>query len=261
VARSSPRRRGVLITGGARRVGAAIAKALAEDGWFIIVHYNKSESEAASLAKSLNRNGKEICYTIQADLNEKSGIETLIPRSAEIFAQANIQFECLINNAGRFVYDNLNTMTWESWSDHLVPGLYAPVFLSKYFAEAIKTSEQGLIINMVDQKVENLNPDFFSYTISKYSLYGATKLLAMTLAPRIRVCAIAPGILLPSGKQDEKQFEIAWRRTPLGRNATVEEVVQAVRFLIATDSATGNVIVLDGGESLMRRGRDVAFEV
>jgi NAD(P)-dependent dehydrogenase (short-subunit alcohol dehydrogenase family) len=134
------------------------------------------------------------------------------------------------------------------------------MFLSKHFAETIGVDESGLIINMLDQKVENLNPDFLSYTISKVGLHAATRMLALALAPRIRVCGIAPGIMLPSGKQNDEQFEVAWRRTPLGRNATVEEIVLVVRFIIESPSATGNIIVLDGGESLMRRGRDIAFE-
>jgi len=141
-----------------------------------------------------------------------------------------------------------------------VPDLYAPVFLTKLFAETIGEAEHGLVINMLDQKLRNLNPDFFSYTIGKFGLWGATMAMAMALAPRIRICGIAPGITLPGQKQTAEQFERAWRKTPLGRSATTEEVVNAVRLIIGAGCASGSVLVLDGGESLMRRGRDVVFE-
>lgn len=252
-------RRGVLVTGAARRVGAAIAEGLAADGWLVALHYHSSAAEAAALADALNAHGT-VCFPLQADLGRRADIEALIARANAALAPAGGKLTCLVNNASPFVYDSLKSLDWDSWAEHMVPGLYAPVFLSKRFAESLGDDEQGLIINMLDQKIDNLNPDFFSYTVSKVGLHGATRMLAMALAPRIRVCGIAPGIMLPSGKQNVAQFEAAWRRTPLGRNATVEEIVRAVRFLIESPSATGSVITLDGGESLMRRGRDIAFE-
>ncbi|MGE5200740.1 MAG: SDR family oxidoreductase, partial [Acidobacteriota bacterium] len=112
----------------------------------------------------------------------------------------------------------------------------------------------------LDQKVQNLNPDFLSYTVSKVGLDGLTRMLALAFAPRIRVCGIAPGVTLRSGKQTDASFERAWRATPLGRSSTAEELVAALRFIIASPSMTGSVITLDGGESLRRRPRDVAFD-
>jgi len=259
MAKTATPRKGVLITGAARRVGAAIATALAEDGWLVVAHYNSSAGDASALAESLNRKGP-VCFPLQADLSRRADIEALIARANAALATVSGKLACLINNASPFVYDNLRSLSWESWAEHMVPGLYAPVFLAKLFAESLGGDETGLIINMLDQKVDNLNPDFFSYTVSKVGLHGATRMLAMALAPRVRVCGIAPGIMLPSGKQNAEQFEAAWRRTPLGRNTTVEEIAGAVRFLIASPSATGNLITLDGGESLMRRGRDIAFD-
>lgn len=259
MAQTATPKKAVLITGAARRVGAAIAAALAADGWLVVAHYNNSAADAAALADSLNGEGT-VCFPLQADLSRREAIEGLIDRANAALAPAGAKLTCLVNNASPFVYDNLKSLTWDSWADHMVPGLYAPVFLSKLFAESLGGDEHGVIVNMLDQKVDNLNPDFFSYTVSKFGLYGATKMLAMALAPSVRVCGISPGIMLPSGKQSEAQFESAWRRTPLGRNATLEEIVGAVRFLIASPSATGNTIVLDGGESLMRRGRDIAFD-
>jgi NAD(P)-dependent dehydrogenase (short-subunit alcohol dehydrogenase family) len=258
-AQNTASRKGVLVTGAARRVGAAIAEGLAADGWLVVAHYHSSAEEAAVLADTLNANGP-VCFPLQADLSRREDIEGLVARANAALAPAGGRLTCLVNNASPFVYDNLRSLRWESWADHMVPGLYAPVFLAKSFAESLGDDREGLIVNMLDQKVENLNPDFFSYTVSKFGLYGATRMLAMALAPRVRVCGIAPGIMLPSGKQNFEQFEAAWRRTPLGRNTTVEEIVRAVRFLIGSPSATGSIITLDGGESLMRRGRDIAFE-
>ncbi|HEX3881189.1 MAG TPA: SDR family oxidoreductase [Stellaceae bacterium] len=259
MARAAGPRRGVLVTGAARRVGAAIARGLVEDGWLVVVHYHNSAADAAALAASLNGRG-EVCFPLQADLSRRGEVDGLVGRANAALAKAGGKLTCLVNNASPFVYDNLRSLSWQSWNDHLVPGLAAPLFLAKYFAESIGAGETGLIINMLDQKIDNLNPDFLSYTVSKVGLAGATRMLALALAPRIRVCGIAPGIMLPSGKQSTEQFEAAWRRTPLGRNATVEEIVLAVRFIIESPSATGNIIVLDGGESLMRRGRDIAFD-
>jgi NAD(P)-dependent dehydrogenase (short-subunit alcohol dehydrogenase family) len=259
MAKTPAPKKGVLITGAARRVGAAIAEALAADGWLVVAHYNGSAAQATALAESLNTKGA-VCFPLQADLSHREEIEGLLAGANAALAPAGGKVTCLVNNASPFIYDNLRSLSWDSWAEHMVPGLYAPVFLSKLFAESLGGDENGLIINMLDQKVDNLNPDFFSYTVSKFGLYGATRMLALALAPRIRVCGIAPGIMLPSGKQNEEQFEAAWRRTPLGRNATVEEIVGAVRFLIGSPSATGSIITLDGGESLMRRGRDIAFD-
>ena len=250
----------VLVTGGAKRIGAAIVAGLARDGWIVALHYHRSKEAAEALAASLN--GKHrVCLPIQADLSRRNDIEALIERcNAMLKAEADARLTCLVNNANLFSYDSVSTLTWEIFERHLVPDLYAPVFLSKIFAGSVPEGESGLVINMLDQKLTNLNPDFFSYTIGKCGLWGATKIMAMALAPRTRVCGIAPGITLPSAKQTAAQFEKAWRKTPLGRNATPADIVQAVRFIIAPGCATGSVIVLDGGENLLGRGRDVAFE-
>jgi NAD(P)-dependent dehydrogenase (short-subunit alcohol dehydrogenase family) len=251
--------RAALITGGAKRIGAAIATALAQDGWIVALHYHRSASEAATLAASLNQN-RHVCFPIQADLSRRADIESLVARASEAVAPVGAKLRCLVNNASMFSYDSIGTLDWDHWERALVPGLYAPVFLTKFFADTIEEGEHGLVINMLDQKLRSLNPDFFSYTISKYGLLGATEMLAMALAPRIRVCGIAPGITLPSAKQSPEQFEAAWRKAPLGRNATPEDIVRAVRFIVSTGSLTGTVLLLDGGESLMRRSRDVAFD-
>jgi NAD(P)-dependent dehydrogenase (short-subunit alcohol dehydrogenase family) len=247
--------RTVLVTGGARRIGAAIVRALAEDGWTVLLHYHSSEAEALGLAETLQREGRR-CLPIKADLGDTAEIDALVDRAWELAGG----LDCLINNAARFVYDSLDSITWESFQAHLLPDLAAPLFLSKHFAARLPQGRDGVIINMLDQKVENLNPDFLSYTVSKVGLRGLTTILAMALAPRIRVCGVAPGVTLQSGKQTPESFRRSQAVTPLGRSSSVEEIVAAIRFILASPSMTGSVITLDGGESLTRRPRDVAFD-
>jgi len=255
MAARAQRQRSVLVTGAARRIGAALVRALAEDGWTTILHYHRSERDALHLADALAREGHR-CVPIQADLSNPHEIQSLIPRIVEKAGP----LDALINNAAAFAYDNLASLTWESWQAHLLPNLAAPLFLSKHFAASLPREREGVIINMVDQKVQGLNPDFLSYTLAKVGLDGLTRILAMGLAPRIRVCGIAPGVTLRSGKQTPESFRRSWEAPPLGRSSTVEEIVAAVRFILQTPSMTGGVIVLDGGESLRKRPRDVAFD-
>ena len=247
--------RAVLITGGAKRIGAAFARALAADGWTVLLHYHASEKEAEALAKDIAAAGRA-CIPLRADLSRPQEVDGLIPRCLEKVPH----LDCLVNSAAAFSYDTIASVTWESWQAHVTPNLAAPVFLSKAFAERLGPGREGLIVNLLDQKVQNLNPDFLSYTVSKVGLDGLTRMLALALAPRIRVCGIAPGVTLRSGKQTDASFERAWRATPLGRSSSVEELVAALRFIIASPSMTGSVITLDGGESLRRRPRDVAFD-
>ena len=246
----------VLVTGGARRVGAAIVRALAADGWTVFLHYHRSRREAAALAEELSLKGGR-CIPVPADLARIEEVIGLVPRCLEHVPT----LKCLINNASAFECDSIGSLTPESWARHLAPNLTAPAFLSKSFAEHAEPERDNVIINMLDQKVRNLNPDFFSYTISKIGLLGLTETLALALAPAVRVCGIAPGITFPSGAQSEEQFARAWRAPPLGRSSSPEEIVLAIRFILATPSMTGNILYLDGGESLTKRPRDVAFEI
>jgi NAD(P)-dependent dehydrogenase (short-subunit alcohol dehydrogenase family) len=144
--------------------------------------------------------------------------------------------------------------------NHLSSNLVAPVFLCRDFARLFDARGDGCIINILDQKVANLNPDFLSYTMGKIGLSGLTEMLAMALAGRIRVCGIAPGLALISGKQTEASFEKAWHAPPLRRSTTPDEIATCVRYILASPSMTGHTIFLDGGESLAGRARDVAFD-
>jgi len=252
---SEPGPRTVLITGAAKRVGAVIARCLAADGWNVIVHYHNSEREAEQLAAAIGQAGGK-CDLVRADLANRTDVESLIPRCVAMHGAV----DCLINNASRFYYDDITSVSWESLHDHLASNLIAPVFLCRDFARVFEGGPDGCIINILDQKVANLNPDFLSYTIGKVALSGLTSTLAMALAGRIRVCGIAPGLTLISGKQTEASFQRAWHAPPLQRSTTPEEIASCVRYILASPSMTGNTIFLDGGESLAGRARDVAFD-
>ncbi len=249
------RARTVLITGAARRVGAAIARRLAADGWNVIVHYHRSETEAERLAAEIRQAGG-VCDLVRADLGSRSDIESLMRRGAAFHGG----IDCLINNASVFYYDDISSVSWESLHDHLSSNLIAPVFLCRDFAQMFEGGSDGCIINILDQKVINLNPDFLSYTLGKIGLAGLTGTLAMALAGRIRVCGIAPGLALISGNQTEASFQKAWHAPPLRRSTTPDEIATCVQYVLDTPSMTGNTIFLDGGESLAGRARDVAFD-
>ena len=244
----------VLVTGAARRIGAALARAMAADGWHVLAHYNGSAKEAASLAREISEAGGS-CDIVRADLSDRAQVAALIPDCVERFGG----IDALINNASSFRYDDLASMDVRSWDAHLAPNLQAPVFLAQGFA-ASRAGRSGCVINMLDHKVAAPNPDFFSYTIAKLALAGATRVLAQALGGVIRVNGIAPGITLLSGKQTQAGFEHAWRAPPLGRSSTPAELADACRYVLATPALNGQILVLDGGDSLLERQRDIAFE-
>ena len=246
----------VLITGAARRIGAAIARALAADGWRLVLHCHDSRAEADTLAHEIGAAG-----VLVADLRDRAAIEGLVGRAVASFGP----LRALVNNAAAFGNDHIEDVTWESFHAHLVPNLAAPLLLCRDFArqfgdQGCDDGADGAIVNLLDQKVGNLNPDFLSYTLSKVALAGLTRTLAMALAPRIRVNGVSPGLTLISGRQTEQSFARAWTATPLRRSSTPEELASAVQFILQTRSMTGQTIVLDGGESLYGRPRDVAFD-
>jgi NAD(P)-dependent dehydrogenase (short-subunit alcohol dehydrogenase family) len=238
----------VLITGGAKRLGAAIARALAAAGHPIVIHARTSAADTAALAAELN------AATVFGDLADPATPARLI---AEAEQKSGPLFG-LVNNASRFVFDNPLTATAGAIAEHIAPNLTAPILLAQAFAAA-RTLPAGVIVNILDQKLTNLNPDFFSYTLSKAALAAAGEMLAMALAPEIRVCGVAPGIALPGPNQSEQKFAAAWRANPLKRGATPEDIARAVLFILQTPSITGTTITVDGGEHLLHRARDVAF--
>jgi NAD(P)-dependent dehydrogenase (short-subunit alcohol dehydrogenase family) len=245
----------VLVTGAAKRIGAAIAHGLAQNGWNVCVHFNRSAEEAASLAKDLSRTGVKTA-AIQADLSDPEALGGLIAICQERVGPLT----GLINNASSFEYDNIESLNSEGFDHHLAVNLRAPILLARDFARALPQEAKGCIINLLDQKIQNLNPDFFSYTIAKIGLEGATRAMAMGLAPRVRVNAIAPGLTLLSADQTPENFANAQRRAPLGQTGNVADIVAATLFLLNTPSITGQTLFIDGGQRLVAMDRDVMFK-
>lgn len=246
----------VLITGAARRVGAALAKGLAADGWSIALHYRSAASEAEDLAAEITEAGG-VVKTFAADLSDIAVREALVPAVVAAFGR----IDALVNNASLFAYDTLDSLTEANWQAHLDANLTAPVFLIRDFARAVAAQDgEGAVVNILDHKVKAANPDFLSYSAGKIGLAGLTETLALALAPRVRINGISPGLILRSGDQTEDEYLQAWADTPLGRGTSLEDMLSAVRFALNARGLTGQNIVLDGGESLKLRGRDVAFD-
>ena len=238
-----------LVTGAALRLGRAIALDLAKLGWRIGVHYQTSSTEAESLVEEIGRLGSK-ALALPADLTSEAQLRGLVQSCAEELGPPT----CLINNAARFEWDSIDTLDWAGWQAELDVNLRAPIFLTQAFARTLPKDAAGCVINMIDQRVWRLTPEFFSYTIAKSALWTATRTLAQALAPRIRVNAIGPGPVLPNPRQSQADFERECRATPLGRAATVEEVCRAVRFLLDSPSVTGQMIALDSGQHLAWHG-------
>jgi NAD(P)-dependent dehydrogenase (short-subunit alcohol dehydrogenase family) len=241
-----------IVTGGARRIGKAVALALAEAGFSIALQYRRSADAAAETVEALRQLGVT-ALAFEAALDE--------PGSAWSFMQqvgaALGPVACLVNNASHFADDRLPTLTEESWRSHLSVNLEAPVFLAQAFARQLPQDRQGNIVNILDQRVLRPNPLFFSYTVAKSALWAATRTMAQALAPRVRVNAIAPGPTLKSVYQSEAEFEREWREMPLGHGTTPEEIGQAVLFLLRSPAITGQTIALDGGQHLMWQTPDI----
>lgn len=237
--------RTVLITGGARRIGRAIALALAADGWAVAVHYNASRPPAEALAAGIVRAGGR-AVALDADLADEAAVAALVPRATAALGPLG----CLVNNASAFENDTVVTADRASWDAHLEVNLRAPFVLMQGFAAQLPESSAGAIINLLDQRVWNVTPYFVSYTVSKAALWTLTQTMALALAPRIRVNGIGPGPTLPSPRQSAAQFERQCASLPLRRGTTPEEIATAVRFILAAPALTGQMIALDGGQHL-----------
>ncbi len=248
--------RTAIVTGGAKRIGAAIVRALATDGWHVVIHCNRSADEAEALRVEIEDAGGA-ARVVRADLADADAAAQVIAEAAAWGPPLGL----LVNNASRFDYDTHRDFDLAGWTRHMDVNLRAPALLSRAFAAAVPTGLNGLIVNMLDVKLFSLNPDFFTYTISKYGLLGLTELSARALAPHIRVNGIAPAVTMVSGPQSRDNFEKAHTYNPLGRGVQVEEIVGALRFIVATPTLHGQVITLDAGQRLLGMPRDVAFMV
>jgi NAD(P)-dependent dehydrogenase (short-subunit alcohol dehydrogenase family) len=245
------KRKKIIITGGATRIGAAIAKSLAGYETAIAIHYNKSKRNALKLKKELENLGSEV-YLLKADLNNLKQTQALLKLAYKKMKGLN----CLINNASLFENDNLYNFTDKSFTKHLNINLKAPAILIQNFKKLLKNSE-GNIINIIDQRVEKLTPYFFSYTLSKSTLVTLTKTAAMRLAPNIRVNGISPGPTLKNSRQSEKHFRKQWKSVLLKKKVKLENICDGVKFLIKNDNITGEIINIDSGQRLAWNTPDI----
>ena len=243
--------RKIIITGGATRIGAAIAKKLSGNKVEIVIHFNKSRTKAIALKKELEKNGTKI-HLVKGNLNKEEDIKKIIKSSKKYLKY----FDCLINNASMFENDKLENFSSESWNKHLNINLKAPALLTREFAKNVKGKNNN-VINIIDQRVFKLTPFFFSYTLSKTGLYTLTKTSAMSLAPKIRVNGIAPGPTIKNKRQSKIHFKKQFLATPLKQQVNVNEISNAVDFFIKTSSITGQVISIDSGQSLNWQTPDI----
>ena len=237
--------RAALVTGAAHRIGQAIALDLAAQGWAVAIHYYRSGEAAEELVRRIAADGGR-ATALRADLSQEAESAGLIARAGEALGPLG----CLVNSASSFERDEVESATRESWDAHLEPNLRAPFVLAQGFAAALPAERCGVIVNLLDQRVWNLTPHFISYTVSKSALWTLTRTLALALAPRIRVNGIGPGPALPSARQSAEQFAKQCASVPLGRGPSLGEICQAVQFLLAAGSMTGQMIALDGGQHL-----------
>ncbi len=243
-----------LITGGAKRIGASITMELAKAGFDIALHVNNSKVEAESIVGQLHQLGVQ-AETFRLDLNRLAEIRTM-------FANINKSMgpiDLIVNNASMFAYDSPDNFDYDRAIEQLRVNLLAPAEITRCLAEY---SQPGsVVINMLDNKLFSLNPDYFSYTMSKSALKSATEMMAMKFAEKLRVNAIAPGVTLRSSDQTQQNFRDGWRTSLSGTGATPGEIANTILFIWNTKSINGETIVLDGGQRLMGLDRDVAFLV
>jgi len=237
--------RSALITGGARRIGRAIALTLAAHGWDVAVHYGTSRDDAEALAGEIRRRDRR-AGAIAADLTREADVATLVPRAAEAVGPLTL----LINNAAAFDRDDALNATRASWDRHLETNLRAPFVLMQEFARQLPAGADGSVVNILDERVWNLTPYFTSYTVSKAGLWTLTQTMALALAPRIRVNGIGPGPTLPSPRQSDAQFRQQVDLLPLRRGTTPDEIARTVMFILESPAMTGQMIALDGGQHL-----------
>jgi NAD(P)-dependent dehydrogenase (short-subunit alcohol dehydrogenase family) len=234
-----------LVTGAAKRIGRAIALALADDGYDVAVHYGASRRDAEEVVAAIAAKGRR-AVALAADLARETDTLKLL----EAATQALGPVTCLVNNASLFERDEALSVTRTSWDAHLEINLRAPFVLMQEFARLLPADRNGAIINLLDERVWSLTPHFVSYTLSKAGLWTLTQVMALALAPRIRVNGIGPGPTLPSPRQSNEQFARQQASMPLKHGATPDEIAAAARFILASHAMTGQMIALDGGQHL-----------
>jgi len=245
--------RAALVTGGAQRIGRAIALALAGAGFDVAVHCNASRTECEDTCAAIRQRGRR-AMVLQADLADEAQAAGLL-QSAAALGPIGV----LVNNASLFERDEWDDTTRESWDAHLQPNLRAPFVLMQHFARALPQTAEGAVINLLDQRVWSITPHFVSYTLSKAGLWALTQSMALALAPRIRVNGIGPGPALPSPRQSQEQFDRQAASVPLRHATSPEEIARAALAILALPSMTGQMLALDGGQHLQwASGRNAA---
>lgn len=245
----------VLVTGAARRLGRAMALDLAAHGFDVAVHYRGSGAEAQATVGELQALGAR-AHAFQADLSIEPACRALVPVVAAHFNR----LDAIVNNASTFEYDDPASFTVAAMEKHWRANTAPAILLAQALhAHLDGCSETGCVVNLIDQKLWNPNPDYFSYTLSKAALQSATVMLAQALAPRVRICGVAPGVTLVSGPMNADEFAAAHKMTPLERSSTPDDIARAVRFLIESPAITGTTLLVDGGQHLGRQPRDVLY--
>ena len=245
-----------LVTGGARRIGRTIALALAQRGWDVAVHYRRSADDAHATVREIQALGRH-AVALPCDLSDENAVKGLLPQVMRAFSGTAVS--CVVNNASLFEHDTAADFSTARLDAHMHANLAAPVLLAQALHDATPTGAQAVAINLLDQKLFNLNPDFLSYTLSKAALQAATTMLAQALAPKLRVVGVAPGITLVSGDQTAEGFAAAHTKTPLGRSSTPDDIAATVCFVAENRAITGTTLLVDGGQHLIPLQRDVMF--
>lgn len=239
--------RAVLVTGGAVRLGRATALHLARDGWHVAIHYHQSKDEALSTVAELEALGVNAAC-VQGDLTEGEDLEAIIQSASTAL---NMPLHGLVNNAAIFTKDSLTDMSRESWLSHMDTNLYAPLRLTSVFAAQLPKGQHGAVVNLIDGcEAMCLSPNFLTYSLSKYGLREATRLMAQDLAPRIRINGVSPGLTLPKDGE-EAMFKRLVAKTPLRQATTPEQIAEAVAYLLNAPSITGQILAVDGGAGLI----------
>ena len=245
----------VLVTGAAVRLGREIALALAAGGWQVAVHYRGSAAEATkTVADCAHKSGASAAF--QADLSDEDAVRGLLPRVIAHFGR----IDAVVNSASAFEHDNAASFSFAALDRHLHSNTGAAVLLAQALYEHVKArNTTGAVVNLLDQKVRNQNPDFSSYTLSKAALEAAGTMLALALAPQVRVVGVAPGLTLTSHLLSDEEFAARHKLSPLGRSSTPADVASAVKFALENTSITGTTLLVDGGQHLMRFERDFSL--
>ncbi|MGI4849639.1 MAG: SDR family oxidoreductase [Janthinobacterium lividum] len=247
-------RKVALITGAGRRIGQEIALEMARRGWDVAVHYQHSFAGAQATVNEIKAQGGRACL-LACNLADEVATGKLLARVADLLGPVS----CVVNNAALFEHDSATTFSMDLLERHMRTNLGAPLILAQALYAATKPGSMAVVVNLLDQKLFNLNPDFLSYTMSKAALHSATTMLAQALAPRVRVVGVAPGITLVSGEQSQSGFEAAHSVTPLGKSSTPADIAAAVCYVAEASAVTGTTLVVDGGQHLVPLERDVMF--